>query len=476
MLTITEEKLHDLLEKTKKRAQDPKVIEEILKTAKQRALLANSDTEYIQGLTEEQAATLLNIDSSNQELMDLLFHTALEIKEKIYGNRIVIFAPLYVSNYCSGSCLYCGFRCTNKEIERKSLTDEELTLEVEELQKKGHKRLLMLMGDHPKYSFSQFLQAVELAASVKTKPHGEIRRINVEIPSLTIEQFKQLKATGKIGTYTLFQETYHLPTYKKVHPFGPKKDYHWRLNTMDRALQADMDDVGIGALFGLYDYRFEVLSLLKHAKYLDKTYGIGPHTISIPRIQPAINTPYSFNPKYAVNDLDFKKLVAVIRVSVPYTGMILTTRESPQMRKDLYQIGVSQISAGSKVEPGAYQKEEKEKSGQFCLQDMRPVNEVIYDLVKMGFVPSWCTACYRLKRTGKAFMAIAKKGEIQNCCHPNALLTFAEYLIDYADEKTKEAGWATIEKEIPTIKSTMRKEKLIKNLEKIKNGTRDLYF
>ena len=476
MLEIKEKNLQMLLENTKKDAKDPERIKEILEIANERALLANSDSEYVQGLDEKQAATLLNIDSSNQKLMNLLFNTALEIKERIYGNRIVIFAPLYVSNLCSSGCLYCGFRSDNEQIQRKFLSNEELILEVEQLQNRGHKRLLMLMGDHPKYSFSKFLEAIEVASNVKTKPHGEIRRINVEIPSLTVEQFKDLKATGKIGTYTLFQETYHLPTYKKVHPYGPKKDYFWRLATMDRALQTDMDDVGIGALFGLYDYRFEVLSLLQHAKYLEKTYGIGPHTISIPRLQPAINTPFSAHSKYAVNDLDFKKLVAVIRLSVPYTGMILTTRESPQMRKDIFQIGVSQISAGSKVEPGAYQKKEKEKSGQFCLQDTRSVNEVIYDLVKMGFIPSWCTACYRLKRTGKAFMAIAKKGEIQNCCHPNALLTFAEYLIDYADEKTKKAGWTAIEKEIPTIKSSLRKESLIKHLEKVKNGTRDLYF
>ncbi|KPK32773.1 MAG: hypothetical protein AMS24_03235 [Chlamydiae bacterium SM23_39] len=473
---INEKKLHFLLEKTKEDSQSEKKVISILEKAKNNAVNLKNSSEYVQSLEAEETAILLNVNSSNESLMQKLFDTALFIKRSIYGNRIVIFAPLYVSNFCQGSCLYCGFRATNKLMKRKALTKKELIAEVKTLQQQGHKRLLMLMGDHPKYSFEDFIKAVEIASRVTSKPHGEIRRINVEIPSLTIEQFKKLKATGKIGTYTLFQETYHKKTYQKVHPAGPKADYDWRLNTMDRALEANMDDVGIGVLFGLYDYRFEVLALLAHAKHLDEKFNIGPHTISIPRMQSALNTPLANNPPYSVNDRDFKKLVAIIRCAVPYTGMILTTRESPNMRKELYHLGISQISAGSRTNPGGYSKSSLKKDGQFSLSDMRPTKEVIRELVQLGFIPSWCTACYRLGRTGEAFMEFAKKGNIQNYCHPNALLTFAEYLIDYTDIDMQKLGWETIQKELVRMPNSKRKEALSKNLEKIKNGQRDLFF
>lgn len=475
---IDEQKISDLLEKTKKYATDQVRVREILAKARDNAVLSSRgriSAEYVQGLNLEDAATLLNIDTTNNELIEELFETALLIKQKIYGKRIVLFAPLYVSNLCQSGCLYCGYRAANKAIKRKILSDEEIIKEVEALEKVGHKRLLMLMGDHPQYTFDDFLHALEVASSVKTIPHGEIRRINVEIPSLTIEQFRDLKATNKVGTYALFQETYHRDTYNKMHPYGPKADYDWRLNTMDRALEGGMDDVGIGALFGLYDYRFEVLGLLMHAQHLDNTHNVGPHTISIPRLQPAINTDCANKPPCPVSDDDFKKLVAVIRCAVPYTGMILTTREPPQIRRALYNMGISQLSAGSRTEPGGYQK--KDDSGeQFSLNDTRPSSEIIKELIEMGFIPSWCTACYRLGRTGEFFMNIAKQGKIGNYCQCNALLTLAEYLNDYADNDTNQLGKMLIQKEREDITSEQRQEEFNDKLEKVHAGQRDLYF
>ncbi len=469
---IDEKKINSLLENQKESSSILK-IQEILSKAKQNAIKASN--EFTQGLDLEDVATLLNVDSKDEKIMKEIFSLALEIKQMIYGNRIVLFAPLYVSNYCSSSCLYCSFRAENKELKRKILNKEELIQEVEILEKQGHKRLLMLMGDHPKYSIDDFIKDINIASEVKSNPNGEIRRINVEIPALDIDDFKKLKQTNRVGTYALFQETYHQKTYQKMHPYGPKSNYLWRLNTMDRALEAGMDDVGLGVLFGLYDYRFEVLALLMHANHLDKKFSIGPHTISVPRIQPAINTPCSINPPYPVSDLDFKKLVAIIRIALPYTGIILSTRESPQMRNELLQLGVSQISAGSKTQPGGYTNQTNDSS-QFFLSDKRPTKDVIYDLIKSGFIPSWCTGCYRSKRTGQAFMTIAKMGQIHNLCHPNAILTFAEYLIDYADDKTKKAGWDLIDKEIQTITNNEKKQFLHSSLEKIKNGKRDIYI
>ena len=471
---IDEEKIHSLIQRTKKDAKSLTKIEDILAKAKQNAIKPSS--EYSQGLSLEDAAILLNVDSEDEKIMNPIYSAALEIKRRIYGNRIVIFAPLYVSNYCASSCLYCGFRVDNDKINRKILSTQELIEEVKSLQMQGHKRLLMLMGDHPKYSVDDFVEHIKIVSSVKNDPHGEIRRINVEIPALKLDEFKKLKDTNSIGTYILFQETYHRETYKKMHPFGPKSNYDWRLNTMDRALQAGMGDVGIGALFGLYDYRFEVLSLLIHADYLDKKYSIGPHTISVPRIKPALNTPCSLKPPFPVNDLDFKKLVAIIRIAVPYTGIILSTRESPEMRKQILDIGVSQISAGSKTQPGGYGEKKQNDSSQFSLSDERATKDVIHELIELSFIPSWCTACYRSNRTGKAFMDIAKKGEIHNLCHPNALLTFAEYLIDYANEKTQKIGWELIEKQIGEISNGSKQDFLKKSLEFIKNGKRDLFI
>jgi len=479
---IDEKKLHSLIEKTKSKSISDIEIEKILNKAKKAALKPSS--EFVQTITLEDVATLLNVDSENEKLMQKIFNTALDIKKMIYGNRIVLFAPLYVSNYCINSCQYCSFRAENTKIERKTLTDDEIVEEVKALQKQGHKRLVMLMGEHPKYSLDDFIKHIHLVSNVKTKPFGSIRRVNVEIPALDIDEFKKLKATNEIGTYILFQETYHRKTFEKMHTYGPKSDYDWRLDTMSRALKAGVDDVGIGALFGLYDYRFEVLALLEHARYLDKTFSIGPHTISVPRIKKAKNTPCSINVPSPVNDLDFKKLVAIIRIVVPYTGIILSTRESPEIRREIYKMGVSQISAGSRTDIGGYKNKtknnnvtEKEKNaGQFSLADERPTSEVIHELIELGFIPSWCTACYRSNRTGKNFMNIAKKGEIQNLCHPNALITFAEYLLDYANEKTKTLGWNLIEKEKNSITNESKKKFLEKALNETKNAKRDLYI
>jgi len=332
--------------------------------------------------------------------------------------------------------------------------------------------------------------------TVKTPPHGEFRRINVEIPSLSVSDFRRLKDTNCVGTYTLFQETYHQPSYKKFHPYGPKADYANRILTFDRAQIAKVDDVGIGALFGLYDHRFEVLAMFQHAEHLEKTYGAGPHTISIPRLQPAQNAPTSHNPPYLVNDAHFKKLVATIRCAVPYTGMILSTRESVPMRRELLQMGVSQMSAGSRTEVGSYHKGDevasnenlvnratssekpaKQAEGQFTLSDERPAREVIADLLKTGYIPSWCTACYRMGRTGEAFMAIAKKGDISNFCHPNSLLTLREYLEDYATPEVKRIGEKVIEKEMFNIPDPERRDSTKEKLDQIATTeTRDLYF
>lgn len=431
----------------------------------------------LKGLNLDDAASLLNIEQENEPLIRELFDIAFKIKNAVYGNRLVLFAPLYVSNYCSNDCLYCGFRRSNRDMKRRKLSDEEVRLEVELLEKQGHKRILMLMGeDFKRYSFNDFLRALKVAYSVRSR-RGEIRRINVEIPPLSVEDFKRLKE-AKIGTYTMFQETYHRETYEKVHPTGKKSDYYWRLKAMDRAQEGGINDVGIGVLFGLYDYRFEVLALLMHAQHLDRKFGTGPHTISIPRIEPAQNAPMANNPPYPVSNFDFKKLVAVIRCAVPYTGMILSTRESAEMRRELFCLGVSQISAGSKTNPGGYNEARinPEDEEQFALSDTRPTPVVIKDIMKEGFIPSFCTGCYRLGRTGKDFMDLAKPGLIQNFCQPNALLTLQEYLEDYADKEAKEIGNRLIEREAGKISNEKIKEKFYEKLERIKNGERDLYF
>lgn len=485
------------METTKAAAKDANRVREILAKALDKALLKTPkgqqvipseepQHEFVQGLNVEEAATLLNLDPTTQlDLMNELYNTALKIKEKIYGNRIVLFAPLYLSNYCVNSCTYCAFRGKNTHIPRSMLTKDQLIEEVAALQRQGHRRLLLLTGEHPQYSFDNFLDALHTVSNVHTDPCGAIRRINVEIPALSVSDMRRLKATDHVGTYTLFQETYHPQAFKRFHPSGPKSDYEHRLQTMDRAQIAEVDDVGIGALFGLHDYRFECLAMLQHAQHLDRTYQAGPHTISIPRIRPADQAPDAIRPPHPVDDENFAKLVAVLRCAVPYTGMILSTRESPLMRARLLKLGISQMSAGSRTAVGSYSHEEQDDpelmlensssaSGQFSLLDDRTLDEVVLDLMTEGFVPSFCTACYRKGRTGAEFMAIAKKGNIHKFCHPNALLTLQEYLQDYASEDTKSLGEDVITKERATIDGPTNA--MDRRMKRILEGEHDLYF
>jgi 2-iminoacetate synthase len=428
------------------------------------------------GLTLQESAALLNI--KNKDLLEYLFRTAKEVKEKIYGNRLVLFAPLYITNQCVNNCLYCAFRRDNKELKRKTLTIEEIREETEFLVKQGHKRILLVAGEHPKKSSMQFIgEAVKEIYDVHING-GNIRRINVNTAPLSYESFKVLKSFG-IGTYQCFQETYHYHTYHKMHPDGPKHDYAWRLFAMDRALLAGIDDVGIGALFGLTDYKFETLALLSHAFNLDQRFGIGPHTISVPRLEPAFNAPVAHKPPFAVSDHDFKKLVAIIRLAVPYTGIILSTRERAELRRELFELGISQISAGSRTSPGAYRESQESieefEMEQFQLGDHRSLDEVVKDCCQLGYLPSFCTACYRSSRTGDRFMELAKSGDIGKLCVPNAISTFKEYLIDYASDETKSVADKFVENEIEKLSGTT-KTKTEKMINRVKDGERDVFF
>ncbi|MFH1789327.1 MAG: [FeFe] hydrogenase H-cluster radical SAM maturase HydG [Candidatus Altiarchaeota archaeon] len=428
------------------------------------------------GLEPSEAAVLVNIRERDQ--LERLYDTANKIKERIYGNRLVLFAPLYVSNHCSNNCMYCGFRIDNSELMRQTLSLKQVREEAQAILTQGHKRILMLMGeDERSCSVEYFLEAIDAAYQAKDGKGSSLRRINVEIAPLTGPQFRQLSGK-KIGTYTVFQETYHKKTYELMHPSGRKNDYLWRLETMDRALDNGLHDVGIGALFGLYDYRFEVVSLLMHARHLDEAHGVGPHTISVPRIKPATNAPASQEIPNPVSDEDFKKIIAVLRCSVPYTGIILSTREAPELRDQLFSLGVSQISAGSKTAPGEYSDSNncEEGSGQFSLNDTRSTGEVISSVIQKGYIPSFCTACYRRGRVGGDFMELAKPGLIKRHCLPNAITTLEEYLIDYADEDTRVKGEKLIKDSLADIGDEKIIIKTAEYLEKIKNGQRDLYF
>ncbi len=458
---------------------DDEKIEQILREAENpdpvrvREIIDKSKT--LRGLTPGETAVLLQTE--DRELLGTMQAAAREIKQAIYGNRLVLFAPLYIANYCSNNCLYCGFRNDNKELKRVALSMDQIADEVLVLEREGHKRLLMLCGEHPtSSSLDYFIEAIETAYATKTASGGEIRRINVEIAPMSIADFKRLKA-AKIGTYVLFQETYHHGTYKKMHPTGPKSNYLQRLTAMDRAQQAGIDDVGIGALFGLYNYKFEVLGLLFHARHLDSEFGTGPHTISIPRLEPALNAPAAIRPPMPVSDDEFKKLVSIIRMAVPYTGMILSTRETPEVRREVFELGVSQISAGSRTNPGGYQKGSQDgfRAAQFNLGDTRTLDEVIYDITQKDHIPSFCTACYRLGRTGSDFMDLAKPGLIQKFCRTNAILTFKEYLEDYATPQTKATGESLIKKLIQETVSTKVRKALQDRLTKVSRGERDLY-
>lgn len=428
------------------------------------------------GLTLRESAALLNI--SDPDILDELFHTAKAVKEKIYGNRLVLFAPLYVTNLCVNNCLYCAFRKDNKELKRRTLTVDEIEEEARYLVLTGQKRILLVAGEHPKKASMEFLgEAISRIYSININGNN-IRRLNVNTAPLTLQDFKLLKSFG-IGTYQCFQETYHYKTYKEMHPSGPKSDFAWRLYAMDRALQAGIDDVGIGALFGLTPYKFETLALLMHAADLDYKYGIGPHTISIPRLEPALNAPAAMNPPYAVDDLSFKKLVAVIRLSVPYTGIILSTRERPELRRELFEVGVSQISAGSRTAPGAYKESQESLNEheleQFQLGDHRSLDEVVKDITSLGYMPSFCTACYRSNRTGDRFMELAKTGNIGKICVPNAMATFEEYLNDFASEETRMVGKHFLENELRKL-SGATKRRTEEMIQKVDEGQRDVYL
>lgn len=419
------------------------------------------------GLELEDAAALLNVQ--DEELLDELYEAAKFIKNKVYGKRVVLFAPLYTSNECTNNCLYCGFRRDNKELHRKTLHLEEIVTEAKAMEAQGHKRILLICGEDPgKTHVKHMVEAME--AIYKST---DIRRINVEAAPMKTEEYRLLKEAG-IGTYVIFQETYHKETYKKMHPKGLKADYDWRITAIDRAFEAGIDDVGVGALLGLYDYRFEVLGLLMHVRSFEERYGVGPHTISVPRLRPALGWALKEVP-YAVNDEDFKKIVAIYRLAVPYTGIILSTRERPEFRDELLSLGISQISAGSKTSPGGYQEEE-DKADQFEVSDHRSLPKVLETICENGYIPSFCTACYRRCRTGPAFMEFAKEAEIHEFCQPNAILTFKENLLDYGTEQLRQKGEEIIQKALGEIEDEAMRHSTLERLCEIEAGKRDLYF
>jgi 2-iminoacetate synthase len=466
------------------------------------------------GLDPQEVAALLCVD--DPELLHEVFAAAREIKEKIYGKRIVLFAPLYVSSHCVNNCAYCGYRRDN-QFERRSLTQEEIVEEVRILEALGHKRIALEAGEHPIHCPIEYiLDCIDTIYDTHVG-NGSIRRINVNIAATTVQEYRLLKEAG-IGTYVLFQETYHRPTYALMHPSGPKSDYDWHTTAMDRAMKGGIDDVGVGVLYGLADYKFETVALFYHAQHLDRDLGVGPHTISVPRLRPASGVSIDRFP-HLVSDEDFKKIVAVIRLAVPYTGMILSTRERPEIRDEVIGLGISQISAGSCTGVGGYKKEydekehdqpvcvyldgnesgatvtngvsdrgiqgacssskghdEERRSPQFEVEDHRSPDEVIRNLCLSGYIPSYCTACYRQGRTGERFMRLAKNGQIQNVCQPNAILTFKEYLMDYATEETRQVGEKTIEEHIGQIPNDKVKAETIRRLTRIQEGDRDLYF
>ncbi len=439
------------------------LIDKIIKKARER-----------KGLTHREAAVLLacDIEEKNEEIYAL----AEQIKKDFYGNRIVMFAPLYLSNYCVNGCVYCPYHLKNKTIPRKKLTQEEIKREVIALQDMGHKRLAIEAGEDPVNNPIEYiLESIKTIYSIKHK-NGAIRRVNVNIAATTVDNYKKLRDAG-IGTYILFQETYHKESYEKLHPTGPKHDYAYHTEAMDRAMQGGIDDVGLGVLFGLEMYKYEFSAILMHAEHLEAVFGVGPHTISVPRIKRADDIdPDAFD--NGINDDIFAKIVACLRIAVPYTGMIISTRESKQCRERVLHLGVSQISGGSRTSVGGYvePEPEDEKSEQFDVSDKRTLDEVVNWLMKMDYIPSFCTACYREGRTGDRFMSLCKSQQILNCCHPNALMTLKEYIEDYASEDTKKIGDALILKEIENIPSEKVKEIVLERLDMIKDGKRDFRF
>ncbi len=425
------------------------------------------------GLDLEEAAELLQVRGRGAQ--GRILSAAGEVKRHIYGRRMVLFAPLYASNECVNNCLYCAFRRDNRDLVRRTLTMEEVAQETAVLEEMGHKRILLVLGESPKCGADYAAEAIRTIYRVRSG-RGQIRRVNVNMAPLTAQDFRNLQQAG-IGTYQCFQETYHPEQYRRLHPSGPKADYQWRVGVFDRAFAAGIDDVGLGVLFGLYDHRFEVLALLAHAHYLDARYGVGPHTISFPRIEPAQNAPAAEHVPAPVSDDDIRMVVAILRLAVPYTGIIMTTRESPALRRELLRVGVSQLSAASRTYPGAYAdgRPHVESAEQFALGDTRSLDLVIREIAQDGYLPSFCTACYRLGRTGQHFMDQAKPGDIQQFCTPNAMLTFQEYLDDYASPETRRAGERVIAQAIAEVGTGLRAS-VEQRLTAIRAGERDLYL
>jgi 2-iminoacetate synthase len=460
---ISHEEILDTLEYAKANKNNRELIDRILRKAEQ-----------MQGIDHREASVLLECDLEDE--IQKIYELAIKIKERFYGNRIVMFAPLYLSNYCVNGCVYCPYHFKNKHISRKKLTQEDIRREVIALQDMGHKRLALEAGEDPVNNPIEYiLDSIQTIYSIKHK-NGEIRRVNVNIAATTVENYGKLKDAG-IGTYILFQETYHKESYEKLHPTGPKHNYAYHTEAMDRAMEAGIDDVGLGVLYGLNMYRYDFAGILMHAEHLEAAMGVGPHTISVPRIRPAEDIDPS-NFQDAISDEIFEKIVAILRIAVPYTGIIVSTRESQQSREKVLKLGVSQISGGSKTSVGGYAvpEPEAENSSQFDVDDNRTLDEIVNWLLTLGHIPSFCTACYREGRTGDRFMTLVKSGQIANCCQPNALMTLKEYLEDYALEDTKAKGELLIEKELATIPNqkvlTIAKD----YIGKINDGKRDFRF
>ena len=460
---INDNEILDTIAYAQKNKNNIKLIDDILKKA-----------EKMEGISHRESAVLLECD--DKDVLSRIYDLAHRIKERIYGKRIVMFAPLYLSNYCVNGCTYCPYHYKNNNIKRKKLTQEEIKREVIALQDMGHKRLALEAGeDDTMNPIEYILESIQTIYSVHHK-NGSIRRVNVNIAATTVQNYKKLKDVG-IGTYILFQETYNKKAYEQLHPTGPKHNYAYHTEAMDRAMTAGIDDVGIGVLFGLYEYRYDFIGLMMHAEHLDSKFGVGPHTISIPRIRPAddIDVDEFSN---AINDDLFKKIVALVRISAPYTGIIISTRESKKSREEVLKIGVSQISGASKTSVGGYEKEEsiEENSAQFEVDDNRTLDEIVNWLLKLGYVPSFCTACYREGRTGDRFMRLAKTGQIVNVCQPNSIMTLNEYLIDYAKDDTKQIALKVINSELESIPKEKVKSIAKDYINQMQDGKRDFRF
>ncbi len=460
---INDEEIRDTLANAQKNKDNIEMIDAIIKKAKLR-----------KGISHREALVLLECE--NEDKIKEIYALAEQIKKDFYGNRIVMFAPLYLSNFCVNGCLYCPYHHKNKHITRKKLTQEEVRKEVIALQDMGHKRLAIEAGEDPVNNPIEYiLECIKTIYSIKHK-NGAIRRVNVNIAATTVENYRKLKEAG-IGTYILFQETYNKEGYEKLHPTGPKHNYDYHTEAMDRAMEGGIDDVGIGVLFGLESYKYELAGILMHAEHLEAVHGVGPHTISVPRVRHADDIdPDEFD--NGISDEIFQKIVAIIRIAVPYTGMIISTRESKACREKVLHLGVSQISGGSKTSVGGYAEAEPEDedSSQFDVSDNRTLDEVVRWLMELGYIPSFCTACYREGRTGDRFMSLCKSGQIQNCCHPNALMTLKEYLMDYASDDTRTIGDKIINSELSNIPKEKVREIVIENLKKIEEGNRDFRF